>query len=521
MKKNKNHNPVLLVILDGLGLAPPSKGNAVHLAKTPFLDHLYKDYPNTTLNASGTAVGLSPKQHGNSEAGHLNIGGGRIVNQDSVRITKSIKDKSFFKNPAFLEAISHVKKNNSKMHIMGLISRTQSPHMDPFHLQSLLELCNKQKVKKVFLHLFTDGRDSPQYASIELIKKLKKSFKNGEKIVSLAGRYYLNRKKDWEVTEKLYNLLVLGEDDLFARSEEAILHNYNRRLTDEFIAPTIIAKNSKEKNESRISDNDSIIFFNLRSDRARQLTKPFVQEKFNEMNPGSFKRKKTLKNIRFVAMTNFGPDLQGVLTAYPAHSVNMTLPMSLTHLRQLYISESEKYAHITYFLNGGHDQPVGGEERILIDSPDVNNYKETPKMSSPKILNYILAALKKKSYDFICVNFCNPDMLGHTGNLKAAIKAMEYFDNCLKELVTETLKHKGTLFITADHGNIEEMTDLKSGEINTEHTSNQVPFIFVSKDKKRCQMKKNGVLGNIAPTLLEYMKIKKPKKMTKGSLCQF
>ncbi|MDZ7798307.1 MAG: 2,3-bisphosphoglycerate-independent phosphoglycerate mutase [Patescibacteria group bacterium] len=521
MNRKNNKKPTLLVILDGLGLAPPGPGNAFHLAKTPFIDSLFKEYPNTQLKASGTSVGLPHGQHGNSEAGHMNIGSGRVVLQDSVKITNSIENKSFFENAAFLESIKHVKKHNSSLHIMGLISRTQSPHMDPNHLEALIKLCHQKKVKKVYCHFFTDGRDSPQFAALEIIKKIKKKLKPNQKIATLAGRYYLNRKKDWPVTEKIYNTLVLGEDDLFDNSVKAIVHNYNQRHTDEFIQPTIIAKNNKEKMDSRIDDNDSVIFYNLRSDRARQLTKPFVQDKFRKMNPGAFKRKKILKNIRFVAMTNFGPDLPGVLTAYPAESLNMTLPLTLTHLQQLYLTETEKYAHLTYFFNGGHNAPIGGEEREVINSPSVRNYKETPKMSSPKILNRILEVLEKDKYHFISVNFCNPDMIGHTGKLKAGIKAMEYLDGCLKKLVIAVLNKNGTLFITADHGNIEKMTDLETGEVNTEHTSNPVPFIMVNKNSNKYKFDKSGVLGNIAPTILKFLDINKPQEMTKKSLCQF
>lgn len=520
-ENNKSKYPVFLIILDGFGLAPASRGNAVTLARTPFFDYLFKNYPWTPLGASGHGVGLPAKQNGNSEAGHMNMGAGRIVDQDSMRISKSINDGTFFKNPAFLDAVNHAQKNKSKLHLMGLISREQSPHMDPDHLLALLTFCRLKKISPVYLHFFTDGRDSPQYISLELITRLKKTFENGEKIVSLAGRYFLDRKKNWAVTEKIYNLLVLGEDDMFDDEEKAILHSYNQKKTDEFVVPAIIARNNREKMESRISDNDSIIFFNLRSDRARQLTKPFVQSNFEKVNTGSFARKKILKNIKFVAMTDFGPDLPDVLTAYPSIDVPMTLPMVLTHLRQLYLTETEKYAHVTYFFNGGYDQPVGGEERLMIDSPSVVSYKNTPEMSSPKILAHLLQVLKEDKYDFICVNFCNPDMIGHTGSLKAAIKAIEYLDGCLEKLVKAVLKEGGTLFITADHGNIEKMTDLTTGEINTEHTSNPVPFIFVTPEAKKVNFIKNGVLGNIAPTLLAYMKIKKPKQMTKDSLCQF
>jgi 2,3-bisphosphoglycerate-independent phosphoglycerate mutase len=311
---------------------------------------------------------------------------------------------------------------------------------------------------------------------------------------------------------------------MFSTTTKAIVHGYNKGLTDEFIEPSVIGKNKAETQESRISDNDSVIFFNLRSDRARQLTKPFVQtfqQDFTKTNPGAFIRKKVLNGLRFVAMTDFGPDLPGVLTAYPSVDIEMTLPMALSNLKQLYIAETEKYAHVTYFINGGYDQPVAGENRVMIESPNVNSYAETPEMSSPLILKTIINSLEKNTYDFICVNFCNPDMIGHTGNLEAAIAAIKYLDGCIRELVGKVLEKNGVLFITADHGNIEEMIDPKTGEVYTEHTSNPVPFIFISKDKSKIKFKSNGVLGSIAPTILEYLKIKKPKQMNREALCRF
>jgi len=521
VKTKKEKKPLILVILDGVGLAPPNRGNAVTLAKKPFIDHLFRDYPNTQICASGRCAGLPANQHGNSEAGHLNLGAGRIVDQDSVKISKSINEGTFFKNPAFVEAVQHVQKNHSRLHIMGLLSGDQSPHMQPDHLIALLTFCRIKQIKPVYLHFFTDGRDSPPYKSLEFINKIKNTFKNGEKIVTLCGRFYLDRKKNWAVTEKIYETLTAGEALVFKTENEAILHSYNMKKSDEFVPPSIIAKNEAERKETRIAENDAVIFYNHRSDRARQLTKIFVQPNFEKLNPGVSPRKRFLKNLKFIAMTDFGPDLPSVLTAYPSVDVAVTLPMLLSLLKQLYISETEKYAHVTFFFNGGYDHPVGGEDRILIPSPEVENYKKTPAMSSPQILAKILEVIQQDQYDFICVNFCNGDMIGHTGNLSAGIRAVEYLDGCLKQLVEKVLAKKGSLFITADHGNIEEMTDLATGEINTEHSSNPVPFIFVSEPKKDLKFIKDGVLGNVAPTILAYLKIQKPKQMTKESLCQF
>jgi 2,3-bisphosphoglycerate-independent phosphoglycerate mutase len=522
-EKTKGKSPVLLVILDGFGIAPKSRGNAVTLAKTPFINHLFKDYPNTVISASGRAVGLPSNQHGNSEAGHLNLGAGRVVDQDSIKISKSINEGLFFKNPAFFEAINHAQKNKSHLHIMGLLSGDQSPHMQPDHLIALLTLCRLKNVESLYLHIFTDGRDSPPFRALEFIGKLKNTFKNSEKIVTVCGRYYLDRKKNWPVTEIIYNTLTLGEGLVFKTEEEAVLHSYNMKKSDEFVPPSVIAKNNKEKFETRISDNDSVIFFNHRSDRARQLTKAFVQPDFEKMNPGSFTRKKVIKNLKFIAMTDFGPDLPGVLTAYPSVDIVETMPTALYPLKQLYIAETEKYAHVTFFFNGGYDHPVGGEERVLIPSPQVESYKKTPEMSSPQILSRILKELESNAFDFICVNFCNGDMIGHTGNLKAGIKAVEYLDGCLKILVDKILAKKGALFITSDHGNIEEMTDLKTGEINTEHSSFPVPFIIVASAlfKKKIAFRKDGILADVAPTILSYLRRDKPGLMTGKPLCRF
>ena len=518
----KGKKPLILVILDGVGLAPPNRGNVVTLAKKPYIDHLFKLYPHTQIHASGRCAGLPPNQHGNSEAGHLNLGAGRIVDQDSVRISKSINDGTFFKNPAFLEAIQHVEKNHSRLHIVGLISGDQSPHMQPDHLIALLTFCRLKKIKNIYLHLFTDGRDSPPFKALEFISRLKSTFKNGEKIATLCGRFYLDRKKNWAVTEEIYEALTLGKGLVFATEEKAILHSYNMKKSDEFVPPSIIAVNTKEALATRIGDSDSVILYNHRSDRARQLTKIFVQPDFEKLNPGACPRKRFLKNLKFIAMTDFGPDLPGVLTAYPSVDVAVTLPMALNRLKQLYIAETEKYAHVTFFFNGGYDHPVGGEDRVLVPSPAVDNYKKTPEMSSPQILARILKELKNDRYDFICVNFCNGDMIGHTGSLKAALAAMEYLDGCLKELVTAVLKKDGALFITADHGNIEKMTDLETGEVNTEHTSNPVPFIFVVPQmSKKKKLRKDGILADVAPTILAFLKIIKPKQMTGKTLCQF
>jgi 2,3-bisphosphoglycerate-independent phosphoglycerate mutase len=441
-----------------------------------------------------------------------------VVEQDAVKIGKSINDGIFFKNPAFLEAIRQVKKNKSKLHLMGMISNGMSAHSDPDHLLALLSLAKNNHLKEVYLHLFTDGRDSPQYASLKLIEDIQKTFKNGEAIATIMGRFYaMDRKKSWDRTEKAYNALVGGGGKKAVSAQAAITESYNRGDSDEFIEPYVIYRDGKMT--PRISDNDSIIFFNLRSDRARQLAKVFVQKEFCRLNKSYFNRKKFLKNLLFVAMTDFGPDLDSILTAFPSSDLKKTLPMQLADLRQLYIAETEKYAHVTYFFNGGYADPVVGEARRVIPSPDVKSYDVTPAMSSGKLSQEVISNLAKNKYDFTVLNLAAPDMIGHTGNLAAGVKCCHEVDKYLGEIVEAYLRFPGTFLVTADHGNIEEMINLKTGEINTEHSANPVPFILVNKSLgNKVKLSQGGVLGDIAPTILELLGLNKPKEMAGKSL---
>jgi len=513
--------PTILLILDGWGIYKNYNGNAITQAKTPVFDLLWKKYPHTELCASGKCVGLPEEQDGNSEAGHLNLGAGRIVGQDTVAISKAINSGTFFKNPAFKETISHTKKYKSSIHLIGLLSGWQSAHSDPDHILALLTFYRQQKIKNVYLHLFTDGRDSFKYGAKKFLEKLEKKMQNGEKVASISGRYYsMDRKKKWDRIEKVYNALVDGKAKYYSKdAKQAIQKAYDRGETDEFILPTVIVKNNNIP-VAKIKNNDSIVFFNLRSDRARELTKAFAQKDFNKKNPGSFVRKKILKNLNFVAMTDFGPDLDSILSAFPSEDIKMTLPMVLKDLRQLYISENEKYAHITYFFNGGYSDPVGNEDRIMIASPDVATYDLKPEMSVFEVTDVVLNKLKKNKYDFIVINFANPDMVGHTGNLAAGIKACESIDKCLGKILAEIKNKKGAIIITADHGNVEEMINEKTGEVDTQHSNFLVPFIIIDEREKNknYKLKQNGVLGNVAPTVLDLMNKEKPKEMTEKSL---
>ncbi len=511
-----NNLPLILLILDGWGIAKPNKGNAVALAHTPTMDGLVRKYASTKLYAHGRHVGLPRNQVGNSEAGHVNIGAGRLVVQDAVKITKSISDGTFFKNSAFLGAVRHVKKLSSKVHIMGLLSNGQSPHSDPEHLYAIVDLLRQNGIENIHLHLFTDGRDSPKYAALNLIDDLEKRVGIYVKTATIMGRYYaMDRKKSWTNTEIAYNAIVLGEGRAAKTAKTAITQAYNRGESDEYIQPYIIGT----AGQAGINDGDSIIFFNLRSDRARQLTKAFVQKDFNALNKGAFKRKKILQHLYYVAMTDFGPDLDDILTAYPSMDLKETLPMRLKELKQLYIAETEKYAHVTYFFNGGYSGTVAGEDHLLIPSPNVKSYDATPPMSSIKLAKTVIDNLKKgrgkrPKYDVTVLNFAAPDMVGHTGNLTAGIACCSAVDRCVRDIVKAYLKKNGTVLITADHGNIEKMVNLATGEVYTEHTTNLVPFIIVNhKFKHKKKLRSGGALCDISPTILKLLDRKKPKEM--------
>ncbi|MFA6593964.1 MAG: 2,3-bisphosphoglycerate-independent phosphoglycerate mutase [Candidatus Buchananbacteria bacterium] len=516
-KTNKPISKVILLILDGWGIGKKDGSNPIFLAKPKFIDSLYKKYPWTELSAAGKYVGLPPNQVGNSEAGHMNLGAGRIADQDVVKISKNISTGEFFKNPAFLSAVNHVKKNRSALHLMGMLSNGQSPHSDLDHVLALLTLTRKYSVKKVYLHLFTDGRDSPPLSSLKLIMALERSLQPNEIIATVIGRFFaMDRKKVWARTIRAYNAMTDGRRMHYADSpQDGISRAYNAGVSDEFIEPIVIRQ--KGKLTPRVSDNDAIIFFNLRSDRARQLAKPFVQHQFEEKNPGFVKRKQVLQNIVFVAMTDFGPDLDSILTAFPSEDLKNTLPMVLKDKKQIYIAESEKYAHVTFFFNGGYADPVAGESRINIPSPHVDRYDKTPAMSTREITEKVIASLKK--YDFICANIACPDMVGHTSNMEAAQKTVKAVDKYVKRIAAAALKNKAVLLITADHGNIEYKLNLETKERLTEHTVNPVPFIVVSDSlDKSLKLKRNGVLGNVAPTVIKLFGLNKPKEMSKNSL---
>ena len=399
---------------------------------------------------------------------------------------------------------------------MGLITEENSAHSHPSHWLAMLKLLAREKVPKVYLHLFTDGRDSSQHAALKIIERFEEKVSNDHQgspmeveIATVIGRFYaMDRKKSWENIKKTYELLVYGKGLKAPNIKEAIISGYNRQETDEYISPTVIV--SGDKPIALIEASDVVIFLNLRSDRARELTKVFVQTDFAKRNPNSFAREK-IKNLFFIALTNFGPDLDHTLAAYPGQNIEDSLPIWLNGLKQFYIAETEKYSHVTFFFNGGYDRPVAGERREMIPSPDVAHYDLAPEMSAFKITERLIEAMQKESPDFILVNFANPDMLGHTGNREAARKGIEFVDECLGRVAKTAKDLNYTLIVTADHGNAEEMINLVTHEIETTHTTNPVPFIIV--DEKKYHLKKGGALGNVSPTIIDLFGIEKPKEM--------
>jgi len=469
------------------------------------------------VQAHGRYVGLLPDQEGNSEAGHMNIGAGRIVRQDIVYVTEAIKDHTFFKNTAFKEAIRHAKEFKSRIHLMGLMSNGNSAHSSPFHLFALLDLMRAEQMDDVRVHLFTDGRDSPPFSATRLLHEVESHLDENQKIASVQGRFYaMDRNKLWRRTKLAYDCLVDGEGLCAPNAHTAILRAYNRGESDEFILPTVIV-DEKMQPVGTMNEHDVIIYFNLRSDRARQLSKCFVQPDFEKRNEGAFHRNRKFKDLRFVAMTDFGPDLPQMLTAFPSRDVPNGLTATLAGHRQFYIAESEKYAHVTYFFNGGYADAIAGEERMRVPSAFVPHYDSKPEMRTAVIADEIVRRVESGTHDFLCLNFANADMVGHTGNLKATVKAAESIDAALARIATAIIAKKGHLIITGDHGNAEKKVNTATGEIMTEHTTNPVPFILVSQKLKNAKVG-HGMLADVAPTILDIMDVPKPPEMSGFSL---
>ena len=501
----------MLMILDGFGINENENGNAVKLANTPNIDKLMKTCPTTEIYTSGLNVGLPDGQMGNSEVGHTNIGAGRIVYQELTRITKAIEDGDFFSIPEFMEAIENCKKNNSKLHIMGLLS-DGGVHSHMRHLFGLLELAKRKDFEDVYVHCFLDGRDTPPASAEGYIMKLEEKMKEKGvgKIATISGRFYsMDRDKRWNRVQKSYDAMVNGVGQKSTSAITAIESSYQKEIFDEFVEPTVIVNGDNQI--ATISKNDSVIFFNFRPDRAREITRVLVDKDFSE-----FETKKDL-NLFFVCMTQYDETMPNVKVAFKKEPLKNTFGEYISNngLTQLRIAETEKYAHVTFFFNGGEEKQYKGEDRILVPSPKVETYDLKPEMSAIEVTDKVVEAIKSEKYDSIILNYANPDMVGHTGNLEASIKAIETIDNCVGRVIEEINKVNGVCLITADHGNSEQMIDYKTGEPHTAHTTNPVPLILVGMEEVTL---KTGKLADLAPTMLDIMGLKKPDEMTGESI---
>ena len=506
--------PTVLMILDGFGLNERTEGNAVYAAKTPNIDKLMKDYPFVKGNASGLYVGLPDGQMGNSEVGHLNMGAGRIVYQELTRITKEIQDGIFFENEALKAAFDNAKKNDSSVHIWGLVS-DGGVHSHNTHMYALLDMAKKEGVSKVYVHCFMDGRDTSPTSGKEFIAELEEKIKSVGvgRIATVIGRYYaMDRDNRWERTKEAYDALTLGVGVKAESAVDAVEESYAAGDTDEFIKPIVVV-NEDGTPVTTVKDKDSVIFFNFRPDRARQITKCFCLDDFE-----GFKREKRIETC-YVCFTEYDVTIPNKLIAFKKTEINNTLGeyVSSLGLKQARIAETEKYAHVTFFFNGGIEKPYEGEDRFLVNSPKVATYDLKPEMSAYEVCDRLCEAITSKKYDLIVINFANPDMVGHTGVMEAAIKACEAVDTCVGRVVEALLSVDGTCFMCADHGNSEQLIDYETGESFTAHTTNPVPFILINYEKG-VGLREGGCLADIAPTLLEIMKLPQPTEMTGKSL---
>ncbi len=506
----------MLMILDGFGDNPRFDGNGVKLANIPNIKKIWSEYPTTKIAASELAVGLPTGQMGNSEVGHTNIGAGRIVYQELTRITKSIEDGDFFSNEEFINAIENCKKHNSKLHILGLLS-DGGVHSHNRHLYGLLEMAKRRDFDNVYIHCFLDGRDTPPASAenylLELEEKIKE--KGVGKIASISGRFYsMDRDKRWERIKKAYDALVNGIGIKSANVINAIENSYQKEVFDEFVEPTVITSADGETPIATIENNDSVIFFNFRPDRAREITRTIVDKEFKE-----FETKKLI--TYFVCFTSYDETMPNVHIAFKKEQIKNTLGeiLSKKGLTQLRIAETEKYAHVTFFFNGGEEKQYKGEDRILIASPKVVTYDLQPEMSAYQVTEKVVEAILSGKYDCIILNYANPDMVGHTGSLEAAIKAVEAVDECIGKVVKAINEKQGNLLITADHGNCEQMIDYTTGEPHTAHTTNLVPLVVISENQD-IKLKDEGKLADLAPTILDLMNIEKPKEMTGETLIE-
>jgi len=503
------HNPITLIILDGWGYREEKEANAIAAANPPFFNKLWHDYPHALVFASSCNVGLPEGQMGNSEVGHLNLGAGRVVYQSLSRITNSIESGDFFKNPALVKAVDLAVSQDKAVHIFGLLS-SGGIHSHDSHIHAMFRLAAKRGAKKIYMHAFLDGRDTPPKSAEQFIMPLENLCKElgVGKIASIVGRYYaMDRDTRWDRVEKAYNLLTLGEAERYAETAvEGLKLAYTAGETDEFVKPTSI--HAENQDPVVINDGDSVIFMNYRADRAREITRAFIEPEFNE-----FTRRRVVALGDYVALAQYNASFDIPVAFSPEKLTNLLGPyLSENHLRQLRIAETEKYAHVTFFLNGGVDEPSEGEDRILVPSPKVPTYDLQPEMSAGEITEKLITAIESTKYDVIICNFANPDMIGHTGNFDATVKAIEYLDKCLAKIIPALQAAGGEAIILADHGNAELMFDKETGQPHTAHTCNPVPFIYVG--RAASIVNTCGALCDVAPTLLYLAGLPIPAEMT-------
>ncbi len=520
--------PYAIIIMDGYGINPSEKGNAIVADGSKYVNELKNNYPSAELGASGMAVGLPDGQMGNSEVGHLNIGAGRIVYQDLTKITKDIRNGEFFKNEQLLKAMRAAKEKGKKLHLYGLVS-TGGVHSHLEHLFALVEMAKKEGLDNVYIHAFTDGRDVAPTSAAGFLKELQDKLDelNFGAIASVSGRYYaMDRDNNWDREEKAYDMLTLGVGEQFEGSAEDMAKaSYEKGVTDEFLLPTNLTKNGKPV--ALIEKGDSIICFNFRPDRARQISRMFSQEKFPFVDEKTgatlgFERKTGFLAPTYVGFAVYDSSFENVGVAFPPDEITNTLPQYLSTLgkKQLHIAETEKYAHVTFFFNAKLETPVEGETRIVIPSPKVATYDLQPEMSAYPVTEKVLEELDKGEYDVVILNFANCDMVGHTGVMDAAIKAVHTVDECVKKVTDKILAMGGSALVTADHGNADQMLADDGVGAFTQHTTFPVPVILVSEEYKNVSLRKDGVLADLAPTLLDMMKLPQPKEMSGKSLIE-
>src|SRR6202049_1106256 len=509
--------PFVLVIMDGWGINPRKEGNAIALAHTPNIDRLAREWPHTAVKTSGEAVGLPEGQMGNSEVGHQNIGAGKRVLQDYTRVSEAIRDGSFFSNPALLKAIEHVKKHGSQLHICGLLGNG-GVHAHESHLEALLLLAHMHDIERVYIHSFTDGRDTSPTGGIEFMRQLQA--RAGEiggahaaKVATVSGRYYaMDRDNRWERTGMTYFDMTVAEGEHANSAVEAIQQSYDKKVTDEFILPTVIMEGGKPV--AVVQAGDALIHYNFRPDRARQLTKAFVMPDLPPQAEGKFNRGPRLADLQYVMMTEYEEGLDADV-AYRADEVEMPLARVISEqgMRQFHTAETEKYAHVTYFINGRRETPFTGEDRVLVQSPKVPTYDLQPEMSAAGVTDTAVEHIRSGQYDLVIMNYANADMVGHTGVIEAAIKAVETVDTGVGRVVEAALAVGGGLAITADHGNAEQLIDYETGTPFTAHTTNPVPLYFVVPQLAQAKLRTDGILADVAPTILDVLHIAQPNDM--------